>query len=373
MEKKLADQKAVQHELTTIDACIDEGIQSNTMAETTWMSTSKFVDVGTQCNFYVKAKRDAEVQTVTCVASTNIQALPEQPVLPKTGSPATETHVHIDHNYCSGASSAILNSDESNGILNERSYFECRTERIDSGEGDIESDVMSIDDPNDRGDDSDYECPSSVPSSDCESESSESDKPTSVCAERKKYVVFESELYMLFHHCTVCGSVVTEREKSEKGSMITIKAVCLNGHVTSWNSQPVVKNVPAGNLLIPAAILYSGITYSYLQSFANTLNLKILSEKHFYRIQRKYLFPVVNQTWKDHQREVFNGIKSKKSIDLCGDGRCDSPGHSAKYGTYTLMEESSKKIVQFSLVQVSEVSSSNAMEYEGCKRSLDMV
>ena len=30
-------------------------------------------------------------------------------------------------------------------------------------------------------------------------------------------------------------------------------------------------------------------------------------------------------------------------LDLGGDGRCDSPGHCAKYGKYTLMELSSKK------------------------------
>ena len=51
---------------------------------------------------------------------------------------------------------------------------------------------------------------------------------------------------------------------------------------------------------------------------------------------------------------------------MCGDGRCDSPGHCAKYGTYTIMDESSSKIIYFSVVQVTEVTSSNAMEAEGC-------
>ena len=85
------------------------------------------------------------------------------------------------------------------------------------------------------------------------------------------------------------------------------------------------------------------------------------------------IFPVVQKAWRKNQAEVVKQLKQTKSVDLCGDGRCDSPGHSAKYGTYTLMDEKSNLIVEFSLVQVTEVSSSYAMEYEGCKRSLESV
>ena len=42
----------------------------------------------------------------------------------------------------------------------------------------------------------------------------------------------------------------------------------------------------------------------------------------------------------------------KKSLVLGGDGRADSPGHCAKYGTYTLMDLKSNKIVHIELVQV---------------------
>ena len=62
-------------------------------------------------------------------------------------------------------------------------------------------------------------------------------------------------------------------------------------------------------------------------------------------------------------------MKQSSSMDVCGDGRCDSPGHSAKYGTYTLMDEKTNLIIEFSIVQVMEATSSNAMEYEGCKRT----
>ena len=58
-------------------------------------------------------------------------------------------------------------------------------------------------------------------------------------------------------------------------------------------------------------------------------------------------------------------------MDLCVDGRSDSPGHNAKYGAYSLMDEATQHIIDFSLVQVSEVSSSNGMENDGCQRSLN--
>ena len=43
---------------------------------------------------------------------------------------------------------------------------------------------------------------------------------------------------------------------------------------------------------------------------------------------------------------------TKKKLVLGGDGRADSPGHSAKYGTYSLLELLCNKIIDFRLVQV---------------------
>ena len=68
---------------------------------------------------------------------------------------------------------------------------------------------------------------------------------------------------------------------------------------------------------------------------------------------------------------VRQELVNKGGINLNGDGRCDSPGHSANYGTYTLMDNDSGKVVAFRLFQVSEVTSSNAMEKEGFKRCIE--
>ena len=50
---------------------------------------------------------------------------------------------------------------------------------------------------------------------------------------------------------------------------------------------------------------------------------------------------------------LFQSFKANNhNLALSGDGRADSPGHSAKYGSYTVMEMSCNKVLDFKLVQV---------------------
>ncbi|CAM4569352.1 unnamed protein product [Leuciscus chuanchicus] len=55
------------------------------------------------------------------------------------------------------------------------------------------------------------------------------------------------------------------------------------------------------------------------------------------------------------------------------DLKSDSPGHCAKYGTYSLIEERINKVVDLQLVQCSEVPNSNWCELEGLKRSITLL
>ena len=59
---------------------------------------------------------------------------------------------------------------------------------------------------------------------------------------------------------------------------------------------------------------------------------------------------------------VMQELVNKSATNLNGYGCCDSPRHNAKYGTYTLIDDDTCKVVAFSVVQVSEVTSSNTME-----------
>ena len=54
---------------------------------------------------------------------------------------------------------------------------------------------------------------------------------------------------------------------------------------------------------------------------------------------------------------------------LSGYCRSDSPGHCAKYGSYSVMEQRTNKVLDIQLVQSNKVPNSNWCELEGLKRS----
>lgn len=72
-----------------------------------------------------------------------------------------------------------------------------------------------------------------------------------------KYLVFESKLKELFEICTTCLKHCTASFTCV-GSFLRVESRCADGHVFSWESQPYIGNKPAGNVLLSAAILFSG-------------------------------------------------------------------------------------------------------------------
>ena len=89
-------------------------------------------------------------------------------------------------------------------------------------------------------------------------------------------------------------------------------------------------------------------------------------------MQKNFLTPEVNSKWEEEKSKLIDSLQGK-SLEMVGDGRCDSPGYSAKYCSYSLMEIESQKVVDFELVQVSETGSSVRMEALGFDRCFTRV
>ena len=60
---------------------------------------------------------------------------------------------------------------------------------------------------------------------------------------------------------------------------------CQNGHTITWRSQPLLNKTPLGNLLISAAALRSGNTFTKMENFTKALSLLMFSQSVYNRIQ----------------------------------------------------------------------------------------
>lgn len=142
-----------------------------------------------------------------------------------------------------------------------------------------------------------------------------------------------------------CTSPVSHRTENI-GSALYIFWECSNKHeVHRWCSQPVLnRRLHGGDLLIASAILSSGNNFAKCALFAKFLKLYFPSNSKFTAIQRNYLVPTIDAFYKEQQQEIFENLQGQSVIAL-GDGRNDSPGHSAQYCTYSMMDNESKKIL----------------------------
>ena len=205
-------------------------------------------------------------------------------------------------------------------------------------------------------------------SSDSDSNSDKQDT-TPGPTEQRVFLVFESSLLSLFVNCPTCGQRASTNTLLY-GTLVVVKMSCPDDHEYTWYSQPLVGKAGAGNLLLSAAIVFSGATYTTFANIASSLNLVIFSEQLFYKIQQTRIFPLVTSYYHKTQIVIAELLRENGPLILSGNGRCDSSGYSAKYCTYSLMDNVTGFTVDYSLVQVTETGTSVAMEKEGLQRCL---
>ncbi|WAR05813.1 hypothetical protein MAR_021182 [Mya arenaria] len=141
-----------------------------------------------------------------------------------------------------------------------------------------------------------------------------------------------------------------------------LNKVCQEGHrITRWYSQPTLnRGVLSGDFLISATTVLSGNNFRKMKLWADMLQLKCQSASKFFRIQRTYLVPSVDRYLETHQRDLFQSLCGKDVVKLefhlsynvhfSGDGRNDSPGHSAQYFSYSVMDNETKKVIMVKTV-----------------------
>ena len=164
-------------------------------------------------------------------------------------------------------------------------------------------------------------------------------------------------------------------------------SVCLN--VFTWDSQPFVKNQPAGNILLSASILLTGALPTMVLLVFQNMGCATIANQTFFQHQDEYVDLTISAVWEKHQALLLSELRQEKRKLVIGGDAADSPGHSAKFGSYTVMDIEErdgyrcpvgsgmciKAIKSFSIhrsnyVQSNEVKGSYHMEKEGLVRSM---
>lgn len=155
--------------------------------------------------------------------------------------------------------------------------------------------------------------------------------------EEPKGIVFISKLLQLFQFCHLCLFPKPKVAVTQTGTMLTIVSECSNcGETDCWKSQPdLLGRFPAGNLLLSFAVLCAGASIRKVLLVFQHMGLLVYHEPTYYYHQRHLLIPSVVGFWRKYQKKLLDQLKNKEVV-MAGDGRHDSMGHSAKYGTYTI-------------------------------------
>ena len=172
----------------------------------------------------------------------------------------------------------------------------------------------------------------------------------------EKLIVFKSCLLELLCRCPSCGQPSSVDETNRMGTYVSYRQTCsrcLESH--RWATQPMVggTNFPAGNLQLSAAISFSGASLAKTLRVLDMMHIPVFDDSTYFRHCRLFIHPTIYSFWTDHQDKLVQRLAEMEGgLVLAGDARSDSPGHSAKYNSYTFMETRINKVVDIQLIQV---------------------
>jgi len=199
--------------------------------------------------------------------------------------------------------------------------------------------------------------PSETPESESTPASSETDAGKSSMENKDDfYIISWTHLLMLLQlwACKCCGEKQQHIQRVTRGTMLQVVFVCSRcSNQSKWNSQGYTGNIPTGNILLSSAIMASGALATQCLKIFQHMKVASISPRTFFRQQQLYILPSIRKVWNHTQTWLLATLQAEqRDLVLGGDGRADSPGHSAKYGCYTFLEMKANVIIDTRLVQV---------------------
>jgi hypothetical protein len=137
-------------------------------------------------------------------------------------------------------------------------------------------------------------------------------------ATETKFIVYKDCLATLFHHCRHCSSSCV-LNWHVVGTFVTVTQYCESCDSTNrWNSQPIIKNIPAANLQLSAAVYFSGASFTKISRVLSTLFVASISSSTFYNHVRQYLQPTILSVWDNSQKEMMHLLTQRPGKIIIG-------------------------------------------------------
>ena len=130
-----------------------------------------------------------------------------------------------------------------------------------------------------------------------------------------------------------------------------------------------VNGMYANNFQSTASVLLSGNNFGKIDKMAKYMGLAFPSKATFFRLQRLYFIPVIDEWWRWMQGELQKEFLGKEVV-VGGDGQCDSPGYNAKNLSYFLMEVTSGYILELEVLDKRHVGLSTNLERKALVNAL---
>ncbi|XP_057291839.1 uncharacterized protein LOC130614426 [Hydractinia symbiolongicarpus] len=152
-----------------------------------------------------------------------------------------------------------------------------------------------------------------------------------------------------------CNAQIVNIESFYIGYTIKLTWKCLKGHKDFWYSSPIYGSGFVINYIVESALVLSGGQINQFSRFCKFVQLGKPNISTFYKNQKLYVSPAVQQTYDDIEHDIIESMSHQDEVIICGNCQLDSPGWSATKGTYTFMDHQSKKLVMMQFGDKREV------------------
>ena len=123
------------------------------------------------------------------------------------------------------------------------------------------------------------------------------------------------------------------------GYVLKLQWLCYTKHRDYWYTSKIYGSWFAINYVLDTALIVSGGEINQLQRFSKFVSLGRVSATSFYRNQRLYAIPTIEQGFEEMRGAIIQELQARSEpVILCGDCQLDVPGYSATKGAYTFID-----------------------------------